>query len=116
MFSLKVIADHAPKTTKTTAAMTTVAQKTPIPAITRSWCFRATGGGTSGIRIFLDFDRKVTGTSVKHLRWNSEGVDAIEAFERLLEKTGIRHSIRHRGESACLLQYLMEESGLPANV
>jgi len=116
MFSLKVIADHAPKTTKTTAAMTTVAQKTPIPAITRSWCFRATGGGTSGIRIFLDFDRKVTGTSVKHLRWKSQGVDAIEALERLLEKTGIRDAISYRGETACFLKYLLEESGLPATV
>jgi hypothetical protein len=44
---------------------------------------RFAGGGTSGIRIFLDFDRKVTGTPVKHLRWKSQGVDAIEALERL---------------------------------
>jgi len=28
---------QAPKKTKTTAAMTTVAQKTPMPAITKSW-------------------------------------------------------------------------------
>ena len=33
-----VLAGQAPKKTKTTAAITMVAQKTPIPAITTIWC------------------------------------------------------------------------------
>jgi hypothetical protein len=79
-------ADQAPKKTKTTAAMTTVAQKTPMPAITKSWCARNGRGGTSGIRILVvDFSRNVMGTSVKHLRCHRQNPprsEAIEAFRK----------------------------------
>jgi hypothetical protein len=66
-------ADQAPKKTKTTAAMTTGAQKTPMPAITKSWWARSGRGGTSGIRIFFDSSRNVMGTSVEHLRCHRQG-------------------------------------------
>jgi hypothetical protein len=64
--------DQAPKKTKTLAAMTTVAQKTPMPAITTPWWVRSDRGETSGIRIFLDFSRNAIGTSVEHRRCHIE--------------------------------------------
>jgi len=82
---LSAPADQAPKKTKTTAAMTTVAQKTPMPAITKSWWARSGRGGTSGIRIFFDFSRTVMGTCVKHLRCHRQeppSTEAIEAFRK----------------------------------
>jgi 2-keto-3-deoxy-6-phosphogluconate aldolase len=45
---------YAPRKTKSIAAITTEAQKIPIPAITSPGSVsRAFGGGTSGMRIFL---------------------------------------------------------------
>ncbi|HEX2930201.1 MAG TPA: hypothetical protein VHV54_10830, partial [Candidatus Binatia bacterium] len=74
--------DQAPKKTKTRAAMTNVAQKRPIPAITQSSCI-ALGGGTSGIRIFLALDLSVMKSSDQHLRCQTRELRGAEAIYAL---------------------------------
>jgi len=109
-------ADQAPKKTKTTAAMTTVAQKTPMPAITKSWCASSGRGGTSGIRIFFDFCRNVMGTSVEHLRCHRQEPHALKRLkplERFLEKTRIVEAINYGGETACFVASKMGKTDLP---
>jgi hypothetical protein len=110
------MADQATKKTKITAVMTTVAQKTPIPAITTSWCGRSCRGGTSGMRIFLDFTRNVMEPlhSIFDAKAkNPKPVEAIGALARLLGRTGIRSAIDYRDETACFSTWKIDETDLP---
>ena len=62
-------ARQAPRNTNSTATITMDMQKTPIPAITKP-CFVVdfTTGGTSGIKIFLDFARSAMSYSQQQLQ------------------------------------------------
>ena len=60
---------YAPKNTNSAAAITTEAQKAPMPAMTKlCLASRIVGGGTSGMRIFLLFVRSIMGDFLEHLR------------------------------------------------
>ena len=63
-------ARQAPRKTNSTATITMDMQKTPMPAITKP-CFVVdffTTGGTSGIRIFLEFARSAMSQSQQQLQ------------------------------------------------
>jgi hypothetical protein len=81
---------------------TTEAQKTPMPAtIKPCWDVRFEGGGTSGIRIFLDLDLIVMQNPWSILNAMSgelrdvEGSDALQSLFRI---TGRFYPPNGRGE------------------
>ena len=103
---------YAPRNTNSTAAITTVAQKMPMPAITRSWSgFRRIGGGVSGIGIRCDLIIRIMRRSIEQLRchlYDLEAKEVISRLERVYRKISLREGQKDRGEMATQLRALRQ--------